>query len=79
MNTKVRLNINIDKELKEKASITLNEIGLDVTTAINIYFRKIVSTKSIPFALSAKTHYTVDEVAGEDWRAGLDEIKDEWD
>jgi len=78
MSTKTRLNINIDKDLKEQTVITLKEIGLDVTTAINLYFRKIVTTKSIPFALSAKTHYTVDEVAGDNWRVGLDEIEDDW-
>ena len=78
MSVKTRLNINIDKELKEQTSITLREIGLDITTAINLYFRKIVNTKSIPFTLSAKTHYTVEEIAGENWRTGLDEIEDDW-
>jgi len=78
MNVKTRLNVNIDKELKEQTAITLKEIGLDLTTAINLYFIKIVKTKSIPFALSAKTHYTIEEVAGDDWRLGLEDIKDEW-
>jgi len=78
MSVKTRLNVNIDKELKEQTALTLNEIGLDITTAINIYFKKIVSTKSVPFALTAKTHYTIDEVVGKDWREGLDEVEDEW-
>jgi len=79
MSTKTRLNVNIDKELKEQTALTLNEIGLDITTAINIYFKKIVSTKSVPFALTAKTHFTIEEVAGSKWRDGLDEIEDEWE
>lgn len=78
MSTKTRLNVNIDRDLKEQTALTLSEIGLDVTTAINLYFRKIVNTKSIPFILSAKTHYTIKEIAGENWRDGLDEIEDEW-
>jgi DNA-damage-inducible protein J len=78
MSEKTRLNVNIDKELKEQTALTLNAIGLDITTAINIYFKKIVSTKSVPFALTAKTHYTVEEVAGNNWRDGLDDIEDEW-
>lgn len=78
MSTKTRLNVNIDKELKEQTAITLSEIGLDITTAINLYFRKIINTKSIPFTLSAKTHYTVEEIAGENWRDGLDKIEDNW-
>jgi len=75
---KTRLNVNIDKDLKEQTVITLNEIGLDVTTAINLYFRKIVKTKSIPFVLSAKTHYSIEEIAGKNWRDGLDDVEDEW-
>ena len=78
MSTKIRLNVNVDKELKEQTALTLNAMGLDISTAINIYFKKIVSTKSVPFTLTAKTHYTVEEVAGSNWRDGLDEIKDEW-
>jgi len=78
MNAKARLNINLDRELKEQTARALEEIGLDFTTAINVYFRKIVNTKSIPFELSTKTRYSIEEIAGENWRDGLDEMKDEW-
>jgi len=78
MSQKARLNINIDADLKEQTHNVLNQIGLDFTTAINIYFKRIVSENKIPFELSAKRHYSIEEVAGINWRDGLEEIEDEW-
>jgi len=77
--TKERLNVNVDSTLKAQTAATLAEIGLDFTTAINVYFRKIVSTRRIPFELSASPLYSVDEVAGPGWRDGLDLVADEWE
>ena len=79
MNQKARLNLNIDADLKEQTSIVLAQIGLDFTTAINVYFRKIVNENKIPFELSAKRYYSIEQVAGNNWREGLDKIEDEWE
>ena len=79
MNQKARLNLNIDADLKEQTSHILTQIGLDFTTAVNIYFKRIVSDHKIPFELSAKRYYSVEEVAGVHWRDGLNDIEDEWE
>ena len=79
MNRKARLNLNIDADLKEKTYNVLAQIGIDFTTAINVYFKRIVSDNKIPFELSAKRHYSIEEVAGDNWREGLDDIEDEWE
>ena len=79
MNQKARLNLNIDADLKEQTSHVLTQIGLDFTTAINIYFKRIVSDHKIPFELSAKRYYSIEEVAGTSWRDGLDAIEDDWE
>ena len=79
MNQKARLNLNIDADLKEQTSHILTQIGLDFTTAVNIYFKRIVSDHKIPFELSAKRYYSVEEVAGNNWREGLDDIEDDWE
>ena len=79
MNQKARLNINIDADLKEQTLNVLTQIGLDFTTAINIYFKRIVSDNKIPFELSAKRYYSIEEVAGNNWREGLDDIEDDWE
>ena len=79
MNRKARLNLNIDADLKEQTYNVLTQIGLDFTTAINIYFKKIVSDNKIPFELSVKRYYSIEEVAGNNWREGLDDIEDDWE
>jgi len=76
---KARLNLNIDADLKEQTLNVLAQIGLDFTTAINVYFKKIVRDNKIPFELSATSYYSVEEVAGANWREGLDDIEDEWE
>jgi len=79
MNRKARLNLNIDANLKEQTSNVLTQIGLDFTTAINVYFKKIVSENKIPFELSTKHYYSIEEVAGNNWREGLEDIEDDWE
>jgi DNA-damage-inducible protein J len=77
--TKARLNVNLDRELKQKTAQALDELGLDFTTAITVYFKQIVNKRKIPFEISAPRYYSVEEVAGCDWREGLSEIDDEWE
>ena len=79
MSTKSRLNVNLDAELKQKTAETLSALGLDFTTAIVIYFTQIVNTHKIPFEISLPKYYSVEDVAGENWRDGLDEMEDEWE
>ena len=45
-------NINIDKELELKANLILNDLGLDMATAYNIFLRQIVEKEAIPFKIS---------------------------
>ena len=68
--TKARLNLSIDSELKQEVGEVLNEIGLDYTTAINLYFNKIRRDRKIPFELEARKNLTVDEFLGSNWRRG---------
>jgi DNA-damage-inducible protein J len=79
MSSKVRLNVNLDSKLKEDAAVMLEKLGLDFTTAITIYFSQIVNKRKIPFEISDTRHYSIKEVAGENWRKDLDKIEDEWE
>lgn len=79
MSQKVRLNVNLDPDLKNETAVLLNNLGLDFTTAITIYFKQILNKRKIPFEISEKNYYTAEEVMGENWRDGLDEIEDEWE
>ena len=77
--TKARLNLSIDSELKQEVGEVLKEIGLDYTTAINLYFNKIRRDRKIPFELEARKNLTVDEFLGSNWREGLENVEDGWD
>ena len=79
MAQKVRLNINLDQSLKSETAEMLESLGMDFTTAIVVYFKQIIKKKRIPFEISDVHYMTVEEVAGTNWRDGLDEIEDEWE
>ena len=46
------LNIRIDKELKERAEAFFNELGLNMSSAFNIFVRQSLREGKIPFELS---------------------------
>ena len=46
------LNIRIDRNLKEQAEIFFGELGLNMTTAINIFVRQSLRQGKIPFEIS---------------------------
>jgi DNA-damage-inducible protein J len=79
MPTKARLNVNIDSTLKEETSKMLEKLGMDFTTAITVYFNQIVRKRKIPFEISEARYYSVEEVAGSQWRDGLEKVEDEWE
>jgi len=46
------LNIRIDKDLKEQAEIFFSELGLNMSSAFNIFVRQSLRQGKIPFELS---------------------------
>ena len=43
------LNIRTDKEMKERAEAIFFELGLNMTTAINIFLRQAIQYQGLPF------------------------------
>ena len=43
------INVSIDEKLKEQASELFEELGLDLSTAINIFLRQAIRCGGIPF------------------------------
>lgn len=43
------LNIRMDKEIKDQADKIFAELGLNMTTAINIFLRTAIRERGIPF------------------------------
>ena len=50
--TTVILSVRTDPTLKKQAEKFLDDVGLNMSTAINLYLRKIVLEQRIPFEIS---------------------------
>ena len=50
-----QVNIRIDDELKVRADNLFNELGLNMTTAFNIFIRQTIRQGGIPFEITTKT------------------------
>ena len=48
------INIRIDEKIKKEAEKVFASLGLNATTAINLFYIQVVRTNSIPFDLIAK-------------------------
>ena len=53
--------VRVDDQLKKEATALFNELGLDVSTAIKLFLKQSVLTKSIPFKI-ALDEYSKEEV-----------------
>ena len=68
MTTTTNLNIRTDKEVKEAAEQIFNELGLSMTTAVNIFLRQTIRSNGIPFELKLNTPNDVTLAAVEEGR-----------
>lgn len=49
----VNISVRIDAELKKEVECCLEDMGMNMSTAINIYFKQIVKQQAIPFRITA--------------------------
>ena len=50
----VNINIRTDAETKKEAEALFNELGLNMTTAINVFLRKSIQYRGIPFEVRSE-------------------------
>lgn len=65
----VRVTIRVDKDLKEHAENLFHRLGMNMSTAFNVFLRKAVDEEAIPFTVSAKnnvfgSNYTSADITG---------------
>jgi DNA-damage-inducible protein J len=51
------LTIRIDENIKQEAESLFNRIGLNMSAAINVFFRQAIREQSIPFELKPYDEY----------------------
>lgn len=52
-NLTANVNVKVDPITKEEASIILKDLGLNMSTAINVFLRQIVINNGLPFEIKA--------------------------
>ena len=53
------LNIKIDRDLKMQADNLFNRMGMNLTTAVNVFVRQAVHEQAIPFKIHVEDDNTV--------------------
>lgn len=54
----VQINVRVDEDVKRGAERVCQEIGISMSSAINIYLKKIARENKIPFELTADPFYS---------------------
>ena len=76
-----QISLRVDDDIKRSAERTLNDIGLSMSTAINIFLKTVVRENRIPFELSADPFYSKENIAAlekrvADIRSGKSTLKE---
>ncbi len=50
------INVHVDPKDKAEATIILNELGLNMTTLINMTLKQLIKRKAVPFDISIPTY-----------------------
>ena len=53
------IQVRIDAKTKKQAKKTLNDIGIDMSSAIKLFLRNVVITQSIPLSLRTENGFTI--------------------
>ncbi len=73
------LQIRIPDELRSEADQVLEEIGMDMSTAVRIYLKKVVQSRSIPFSLEAEQPWTAESVPVDaETQRKMDHVAETW-
>ena len=52
------INISIDSELKNKAQSVFEALGLDISTAVNMFIKQVIRNQGFPFLPTTDPFYS---------------------
>ena len=78
------INVRTDSEIKAQAQDVLSELGLDLTTAVNLFLRQVICKQSVSFDVSVPPLRAAAKVGGwegkihvpDDFNAPLDDFEE---
>ena len=59
----VQVNFRVDEEVKRRAELACKNMGMNMSTAINIFLVKIGNEQRIPFEVSVDPFYSAENMA----------------
>ena len=66
--------VRLEPQVKEDAEAVFEQMGLSMSTAINIFLKQVIRTNKIPFEISAgKSPKAVEDMGPDELNAGLEE------
>ncbi|MFI3115028.1 MAG: type II toxin-antitoxin system RelB/DinJ family antitoxin [Clostridia bacterium] len=65
------VNIRVDSEIKKEASELFSTLGMDMSTAVNIFLRQAIYNKGIPFEIKIPNEETVKIIKEVDMKENL--------
>ena len=63
--SKTSMSIRLESEVKEQAQQVFNSLGMDMTTAINIFLRQAIQYQGLPFDVRLDESRKLMEVLGD--------------
>ena len=57
------ITVNVEQEDKELFNSICNKLGMNISTAINIFIKKVNATRSIPFSLELEPEWNEETLA----------------
>ena len=70
------LNIRIDRDLKIQADRLFNDMGMNLTTAVNVFVRQAVLERAIPFKIHRGAETAGTKPSVEERRAAMQEVRE---
>ena len=64
-----QINLRIDDDIKSRAEMTLDDIGLSMSAAITVFLKAVVRENRIPFELKADSFYSSENISELERRA----------
>ena len=73
------IHISVDEDLKEQAEQLFNELGLNMTSTINVFLKQAVTEQAIPFEIRKANKDTIEalnDAKGKKLHGGFTSLED---
>ena len=71
----INVNIRVDEELKKQTEILLSDMGLNMSTAVNIFLRQVLRTGGFPFEITTRSDDFYNPVNQQRLRNSIDRLE----